>query len=129
MKLIKEYRSAVEKNEQANSITQPSYYFGEVELKKKVMDIVAGLNKKISDKYVIKNKLSLDEGIAMSKALKEIAINSLEGERLQENYYYLQKYWISLSREEYYKSVRKIFEYLVRLFKDEIRKIVLNNSE
>ena len=76
-----------------------------------------------------KNKLSLDEGIALSKALKDMANDALRGERLRENFYYLHKHWNSLSREEYFSSVRKIFEYFVRLFKDEIRKIAVNHSD
>jgi len=129
VKLIRHYRSVIERNESTESTVDPLYYQREVELKKKVVKIVDRLNEKISDKYITKNKLSLDEGIAVSKALKDMAKDALDGERLQENYYYLQKHWISLTREEYFVSVRKIFEYFVRLFKDEVRKIAMDNSD
>jgi len=71
----------------------------------------------------------LDESIAIGKALKDIAEDALAGEPLQENYSYLHKYWISLSRDEYFSSVRSIFEYFIRLFKDDVKKIIKNNSE
>ncbi len=128
-KLIREYRSAAKKNDNAGTTIDPLYFQREVELKKNVIKIVERLNDKISIKYVAKNKLTLDEGIAMSKALKNMANDALAGERLQENFYYLQKHWDSLTREEYYTSVRNVFEYFVRLFKEEVRRIAVNNSE
>ena len=128
-KLIREYRFAVEKNENTESKNDPLHYQRELELKKRVIEIVNKLNQKISNKYITKNKLTMDEGIAMSKALRDMANDALQGERLQENFYYLQKHWISLSREVYFTTVRKIFEYFVRLFKEEIRKIAENSSE
>lgn len=129
VKLIREYRLVVKKNEFTETEIDPLYHQKEIELKKKVIIILDRLNQKITEKYITKGKITLDEGIAISKALKDMAKDAMQGERLQENFYYLQRHWSSITREEYFASVRKIFEYFVRLFKDEVRKKASENSE
>jgi len=129
VKLIHQFRAAVEKMETVQKAFDPLTTQKEIELKKKLDKIILSLNKKNAEKYVAKNKLNLDQGIAISKALKDMSNDALSGERLDENFTYLQKHWNLLTREEYFNSLRKTFEYFVRQFKDEVKKSIINNSE
>ncbi len=123
MMILREWRSALE-NPPGTHINQQNsaHSFQLDELAQAVDKILAKLSEKLQKKYVAMEKLSLEQALAIQQALFDMSKDVLQGERLEDNYAYLKKYWPDLSYKNYLNHTRKIFEYFVRLYKQELEK-------
>ncbi len=87
------------------------------ELQRCVDDRLLEIRDTVLLRYVRENKLTVCESTALFAALNDLARDLVLGETAETNYSYVRRYWPSLPEEAYYSSLRKIFEYLVRLLK------------
>jgi len=124
VKLIRTYRDSIKKhvNVQKSSPVSSIEY---EELAITVRRIIQKIEEEKVAKYIRQKKLTLSQGLAMQSALRDIANNSLSGDKGEDNYNLLKKHWPALTREQYMSSVRKIFEYLVRQFREAVSKELL----
>ncbi len=70
-------------------------------IEKKVTSIVKEINDIIVKKYVLKRKLTIPQGTAMSRAIEDMSYDALCGDRLCENFEYLNRHWSDLTREKF----------------------------
>lgn len=120
--LIREFRAGIAGNHDVMSNPDPLARQDELELERALHRMIRTLDETVIMRYVSHGKLQLREATAVTEALYDMAADGLQGRRLQENYDYLHKHWPMLTRDQYYNSFRNVFEYIVRLFKAEIKK-------
>jgi hypothetical protein len=82
--------------------------------------ILADIRDTILERYSRDGKLTGKEAVALYAALCDVARDLAMGEGGEKNYTYIRRHWPTLSEDEYYSSIRKAFEYLVRIFKDRL---------
>ncbi|MBN1997149.1 hypothetical protein JW935_06325 [candidate division KSB1 bacterium] len=103
--------------EQVNTVNQLQLD----ELARAIKKILNQLTEKLHAHYVKKDKLLLVQALSIQQALFDMSKDILHGERLGKNYIYLKKYWQDLTYDEYMENTRKVFEYFVRLFKEQLK--------
>ncbi|MBN2355263.1 hypothetical protein JXO59_04080 [candidate division KSB1 bacterium] len=84
--------------------------------------ILADISKIIMTSYVQKGKLSLRQGLCLQAALRDWAEDVVQGESSEDYYSYAHRHWPDLSRQEYFRSLRNVFEYLIKLARDRFKK-------
>ncbi len=85
--------------------------------------ICAGLNStliKLETGYVVKNKISVEDGELLKKALTDIAEDLKNGGVNPGLYKYLQSHSKELSKEEYQQKYHNILEYLLKLMRNKV---------
>jgi hypothetical protein len=90
------------------------------ELQKATDSILADIRATILERYLRDGKMTGKEVVVMYAALSDIACDMALGEMSEKNYTYISRYWPALTEADYYSSTRKVFEYLVRIFKERI---------
>ncbi len=131
--VIKRYRSEVGARELNRQFSSPTMNTGDDglasdEMNRQIAGVIGKIHEKVTIDYLNKNKLDEEVAHGLIKAIDLMADDIIRGNGVHNNYNYVKKYLPHLDKESYQREIRPIFEYLIKLMKNDIQYIARKNS-
>lgn len=97
---------------------------GQIEIREIIEKGLSIVSRKTEESYVRKGKLSDDEFRVMMKALRLVGSDLMDGGINPGLYHYLNDAMPGLTKVEYERSYHNIFEYIVKLYRQQLAELI-----